>query len=235
MNKIAKAVRCIETGIEYVSSGAAGKAMGIDPSGILKCCKGLAKTAAGKTWEFVENTANTVAEAVKDTVSAVKEAVAETSEKKVKLVRDYMKTNVVTVKADAPLMFAEHIMFERKLLRLPVVTAEGKLIGIITKYDIEQKLAEIGEYTEEQMLSPELSVMKFVKAGLICTMPDEPLTEVVRAAEEYNAKFLPVIESAESNKLVGIITYFDALNVLDDDDLLCDEEDDDDNDYEDEE
>lgn len=233
MNKIAKAVRCIETGIEYVSSGAAGKAMGIDPSGILKCCKGLAKTAAGKTWEFVENTANAVADAVKDTVDAVKEAVsepAESTEKKEKLVRDIMKTEVVTVKADAPLMLAEHIMFERKLLRLPVVTAEGKLVGIITKYDIEQKLAEIGEYTEEQMLSPELSVMKFVKTGLICTMPDEPISEVIRAAEEYNAKFLPVIATAESNKLVGVVTYFDALNAQE-----YDEDEDDSDDYEDEE
>ena len=40
-----RAVRCIETGDVYQSSGAAGRAFNIDPSGILKCCKGLANSA----------------------------------------------------------------------------------------------------------------------------------------------------------------------------------------------
>ena len=52
-----RAVRCIETGDVYQSSGAAGRAFNIDPSGILKCCKGLANSAAGHTWEFADKDA----------------------------------------------------------------------------------------------------------------------------------------------------------------------------------
>lgn len=49
-----KAVRCIETGIEYESLKAAGERTGINCHCISNCCKGKQKTAGKMHWEFLQ-------------------------------------------------------------------------------------------------------------------------------------------------------------------------------------
>lgn len=46
-------VRCIETGVVYLSVRSAGKELGIDPTGISCCCRGKQKTAGGYHWEYI--------------------------------------------------------------------------------------------------------------------------------------------------------------------------------------
>jgi CBS domain-containing protein len=48
---------------------------------------------------------------------------------------EFMKREVVTIRADAPASEAARIMLERKIGCLPVVSREGTLIGIITDSD----------------------------------------------------------------------------------------------------
>lgn len=217
-----RAVRCVETGDVYQSSGAAGRAFNIDPSGILKCCKGLANHAAGHTWVFAD-------EDDEDQDSLPENQVEDDEiddqyeddddgyddddyEEDDRTVADFMKTDVVTIKASDSLAVAEHIMLEGNFFRLPVVDAENKLIGIITQYDIKNKKTEITEFTESKFLDPNLPVEKFVNREVVITTPDEAATEIARAADDYNAKFLPVIASREDRTLVGIVTYFDYIN-----------------------
>ena len=211
-----RAVRCIETGDVYQSSGAAGRAFNIDPSGILKCCKGLANRAAGHTWEFADEDA-----ADEDPVNNgpaedqdVEDQYDEDDgyEEDNRTVADFMKSDIVTIKASDSLAVAEHIMLEGNFLRLPVVDENNQLIGIITQYDVKKKQAEITEFTESKFLDPGLPVEKFVNREVVMTTPDEPATEIERAYDEYNAKFLPVVASADDRTLVGVVTYFDYIN-----------------------
>lgn len=222
-----RAVRCIETGDVYQSSGAAGRAFNIDPSGILKCCKGLANRAAGHTWEFADEDAadedpvnNGPAEDQDAEDQDVEDQYAEDDsydddddyEDDNRTVADFMKSDIVTIKASDSLAVAEHIMLEGNFLRLPVVDENNKLIGIITQYDVKKKQAEITEFTESKFLDPGLPVEKFVNREVVMTTPDEPATEIERAYDEYNAKFLPVVASADDRTLVGVVTYFDYIN-----------------------
>ena len=123
-----------------------------------------------------------------------------------------MKTGVFSVKASDSLALAEHIMLEGGFLRLPVVDENNKIVGIITQYDIKKKRAEIMEFTESKFFDPNLSVEKLMNRDVVLTTPDEPATEIERAYDEYNAKFLPVVASAEDRTLVGVVTYFDYIN-----------------------
>ena len=225
-----RAVRCIETGDVYQSSGAAGRAFNIDPSGILKCCKGLANRAAGHTWEFVDE--NTDDEAVNNGPAEDQDIEDQNTEDQYdeedeeddednsneeakednRTVADFMKTGVSLIKASDSLALAEHIMLEGGFLRLPVVDENNKVVGIITQYDIKKKRAEIAEFTESKFLDPSLPVEKFVNHGVIMTTPDEPATEIERAYNEFNAKFLPVVASADDKTLVGVVTYFDYIS-----------------------
>ena len=229
-----RAVRCIETGDVYQSSGAAGRAFNIDPSGILKCCKGLANSAAGHTWEFADK--NTADEDAVNNGPAEDQDIEdqntedqyddedeeddeededdsdEEAEKDSRIVAVFMKTGVFSVKASDSLALAEHIMLEGNFLRLPVVDENNKIVGIITQYDIKKKRAEIAEFTESKFLDPGLPVEKFVNREVVMTTPDEPATEIERAYDEFNAKFLPVVASADDKTLVGIVTYYDYVN-----------------------
>ena len=228
-----RAVKCIETGKIYQSSGAAGRAFNIDPSGILKCCKGLANRAAGHTWEFVDESADD--EAVNNEPAEDQDIEDqntedqyddedeeddeededdsdEEAEKDSRIVAVFMKTGVFSVKASDSLALAEHIMLEGNFLRLPVVDENNKIVGIITQYDIKKKRAEIAKFTESKFLDPGLPVEKFVNREVVMTTPDEPATEIERAYDEFNAKFLPVVASADDKTLVGIVTYYDYIN-----------------------
>ena len=75
--------------------------------------------------------------------------------------------------------------------------------------DITNNLAE---FTESKFLDPSLPVEKFVNHEVVMTTPDEPATEIERAYNEFNAKFLPVVVSAEDKTLVGVVTYFDYIS-----------------------
>ena len=227
-----RAVKCIETGKIYQSSGAAGRAFNIDPSGILKCCKGLANRAAGHTWEFVDENADDEAvnngpaedqdiedqntEGQYDDEDEEDDEDEDGSNEEAKednrTVADFMKTGVSLIKASDSLALAEHIMLEGGFLRLPVVDENNKVVGIITQYDIKKKRAEIAEFTESKFLDPSLPVEKFVNHEVVMTTPDEPATEIERAYNEFNAKFLPVVVSAEDKTLVGVVTYFDYIS-----------------------
>ena len=225
-----RAVKCIETGKIYQSSGAAGRAFNIDPSGILKCCKGLANRAAGHTWEFVDENAddeavnngpaedqdiedqNTEDQYDEEDEEDGEDNSNEEAKEDNRTVADFMKTGVSLIKASDSLALAEHIMLEGGFLRLPVVDENNKVVGIITQYDIKKKRAEIAEFTESKFLDPSLPVEKFVNHEVVMTTPDEPATEIERAYDEFNAKFLPVVASAEDKTLVGVVTYFDYIS-----------------------
>jgi CBS domain-containing protein len=56
-------------------------------------------------------------------------------------VGEVMSQDVITVAPDKPLRDAARLMHDRKVQRLPVVDASGKVIGILTRGDIVRDLA----------------------------------------------------------------------------------------------
>jgi CBS-domain-containing membrane protein len=64
---------------------------------------------------------------------------------------DVMTQQVVTVPADATLLAAARLMAERRLKRLPVVDAAGRLLGIVSRVDLLRTVAEGYPAPEEQL------------------------------------------------------------------------------------
>ena len=56
-------------------------------------------------------------------------------------VGEVMSKDLITVAPDKPLRDAAQLMHDRKIQRLPVVDASGKVIGILTRGDIVRDLA----------------------------------------------------------------------------------------------
>ena len=66
----------------------------------------------------------------------VLKAVAEGKEPSTCRLRDVMTTDVVTVSPDTGIKDAANIMFEKWFRHLPVVTGDGKVVGIISLRDL---------------------------------------------------------------------------------------------------
>jgi CBS domain-containing protein len=58
------------------------------------------------------------------------------------LVKDVMTEHVVTVPPDESLKHAAQVMHDKRVRRLPVVDAEGKVIGMLTRGDIVREMAK---------------------------------------------------------------------------------------------
>jgi CBS domain-containing protein len=63
-------------------------------------------------------------------------------------VTDLMITDVVTTRPDIPIDDAMRAMLARKLKLLPVVDAQGRLFGIVDRFDLLQAIA--GEHPQSQ-------------------------------------------------------------------------------------
>lgn len=57
-------------------------------------------------------------------------------------VKDLMRQEVVTVDEDTALCEVARIMLTQKVRRLPVINREGKVIGIVSRYDIVKALTQ---------------------------------------------------------------------------------------------
>ena len=120
-------------------------------------------------------------------------------------VEDYMSTSPVTVREDAPLPNAAQLMRQHLFRQLPVLDEAGRLVGIVTDRDIRQTVC-FGEPLREN-----LTVADVMTADPVTIPVSATLDEAVRLLTEHRFGALPVVNG---KKLVGIITYLDALRAL---------------------
>jgi CBS domain-containing protein len=62
---------------------------------------------------------------------------------KATLIKDVMKKRIVTVEPDTTITDAAHIMADKKIGCLPVLT-EGSLVGLVTTTDILRYVEKLG-------------------------------------------------------------------------------------------
>jgi IMP dehydrogenase len=120
--------------------------------------------------------------------------------RKVKRSESGMITDPITLHEDALVQDALNIMRENKIGGIPIVTAEGKLVGIITNRDLR---------FERNALRPLAEIM--TRENLITTNALTDLDEASDILQEYKIEKLPVVD--DNYKLVGLITYKDISKI----------------------
>jgi chloride channel protein, CIC family len=121
--------------------------------------------------------------------------------------REVMRAKIAALSAASTLREVQHSLrsdHRQKQRLLPVVDAEGRLTGVITRGDIREQIESGGESALDKRLS-ELAQTSFVAA-----FPDEPLRIVVHRMAEKGITRLPVIER-DSRKLLGLLSLDDLL------------------------
>lgn len=131
-------------------------------------------------------------------------------------VRDWMTPHPVTVRDTTPVNEARGLMATHGIRGLPVLNAEGELVGVVTDRDLREAKTHlsrmVGLSREAAKVIENCEVGLLMEGSPILVNINDPLE---RAAEEmYLRKFhgCPVVE--ENGELVGIITETDCLRAL---------------------
>jgi CBS domain-containing membrane protein len=136
--------------------------------------------------------------------------------------RDVMSRDLVTVAPDTRLSVVADLLRRHRFRSLPVVSAEGDLLGIISQGDlIERARAEASDHREPfaAALSHLLGAVerRSTQAASIMTKapravaPDTPVGELIGLLADGGVEVAPVVEEG---RLRGVITRSDLLAVL---------------------
>lgn len=137
----------------------------------------------------------------------------------------WMKRNVVSIKPNATLLKAAQLLAEKKVGTLPVVDANGSLVGVTTLRGVLQyfmpdfiKLIEDIDFVhdfgalempmQEDILSASEITVQEMMAPPISIEVDCKLMRAVSLFSKHDVIDLPVVDS--ENKLVGIVSRVDV-------------------------
>ncbi len=131
------------------------------------------------------------------------------------LVRDWMSSDVITIRPETTLPEAHQIMTTEEIRRLPVVDDQDRLVGIITIGDIrsaEPSPATSLSIWEMNYLLSSLKIEKIMTRHPRTIGTDATLAEAARTMLEYRVSGLPVVD--EGMHVVGIITESDIFTMV---------------------
>jgi acetoin utilization protein AcuB len=134
--------------------------------------------------------------------------------------RDVMTTDVITLSSNAHIIDAKKVMDANKLQRIPVVD-RGKLVGIITKKDLD-KLSlpkpnprDLLEWSYSVASLYKIPVKDVMHRDVVTATPDMTVEEAVALAQSKKVGGLVVVEDRE---VVGIVTtndfFYKILNKI---------------------
>ena len=131
--------------------------------------------------------------------------------------KDIMTTRVVTVSENATVLDAARLMAKRRISGLPVVDANGDLVGILTEGDLLRRTEIATEKSRSRLFSAFLNPGRLAdeyththgrKVGEVMTpepvfvSEDTPLEKIVQLIEKKRVRRFPVLRDG---KLVGIV------------------------------
>lgn len=123
-------------------------------------------------------------------------------------VKEAMTKTPVTVTANETVAEAIYKMDQKKILRLPVVTETGLAAGIITKFDIRAKQAELAEFNTE--LPGTCPVSKLAKP-VVTINENKNVADAYNMLNDEDVKSLVVVDNF--HKVVGMITKNDIAKL----------------------
>ena len=139
---------------------------------------------------------------------------------------DVMVSTVITVPPEASVQDVANILMTNRISAVPVVTAGGDLVGIISEGDLIRRvetdtdhrrswwielLLGRGPLAAEYVKSHSRKVSDLMSRDVITASPDTPLRDVAGLLEKNGIKRVPIVADG---KLVGIVSRANLVQAL---------------------
>ncbi len=126
-------------------------------------------------------------------------------------VRNWMTSPALTVAPGVNIEEARGLMEKKKVRRLPVVQAD-RLVGILTRSDIEAQLGRARGLTLRELYRAlDTRVEEVMTPDPVTVRPDDTFEHAAGVMREKRVSGLPVVDSG---KLVGVITETDMFRAI---------------------
>lgn len=132
----------------------------------------------------------------------------------VKKVKDYMSSPIYVIEKNEPVQRARNLMFKYGIGRLPVMD-NGKLVGIVTKYDITNRLNQAAPEWRRRPID-KVPIQVVMTETPITIYPDATMSQAAELMVENGVSGLPVERDGE---IAGIITSRDMIRYFADQDI----------------
>jgi CBS domain-containing protein len=128
------------------------------------------------------------------------------------------KKDLLVIQKDATLTEAYNLMKDKQVARLPVVGRQGKLVGIVTRFDLRAALSEPKE--KVSWLSRAGDKKKYLdhplegyyKKIVVVARPDSPVNQFIEKMLEKQVGSIVILDS--NRKPVGIVSNYDILKAI---------------------
>src|SRR6516164_8681661 len=139
---------------------------------------------------------------------------------------DVMVSTVITVPPEASVQDVANVLMTNRISAVPVVTAGGDLVGIISEGDLIRRvetdtdhrrswwielLLGRGPLAAEYVKSHSRKVSDLMSRDVITARPETPLRDVAGLLEKNGIKRVPIIADG---KLVGIVSRANLVQAL---------------------
>src|SRR4051812_45742008 len=139
---------------------------------------------------------------------------------------EIMTREVISVEPDSSILHAIRLMLEKRVSGLPVVTAKGELVGIVTEGDFLRRaetgtqrqrprwlefLLGPGRLSEEYAHSHGRKVQEVMTTEVQTIADDTSLRAAIETMAKHKIKRLPV---TREGRLVGIVTRANLMHAL---------------------
>jgi CBS domain-containing protein len=129
-------------------------------------------------------------------------------------VRQWMSQPAIVAPMTMVLPEARQLLRQHRIRRMPVMDAEGKLIGIVTEGDInrvsESHVTDVRDYNLYHRVG-DLPIGDIMTRNPVTVTPDMPIIEVARRLLEHRIGGVPVVDD---ERIVGVITESDLFRLI---------------------
>jgi len=130
-----------------------------------------------------------------------------------KAAREVMTPDPVTVIESATVAGVADVMAHRRLKRLPVIDASGKLAGVVSRLDLLRTVAEAFQQSPEQAqpagLRGDLPLSRVMRRDVPVVHPETPINEVLQAVVSTRLNRALVVDA--ERRVIGIVTDEEVL------------------------
>ncbi|MFN8392215.1 MAG: CBS domain-containing protein [Bdellovibrionota bacterium] len=131
------------------------------------------------------------------------------------LASQIMTRPVATLTPESSFAEARDVFRNRRYRHIPIVSASGELVGIISDRDVLREAAQQKAMPQgwlNELVAEQKTVGEFMTRRVLAATPQSEIRNIARAMFEERIGSMPVVD--EHGKVLGIITRSDILRTL---------------------